>query len=353
MKMRRLIISGFVFFISLCFSHAQSLSSLDSLRFRVMFYNTENFFDTRHDSLKNDREFLPGAMRHWTYKRYQNKLNNLYKVIAALGYPQPPEIIGLCEIENDKVLSNLMYDTPLLKYPYKFIHHESPDERGIDVAVLYRTDRFKLLNKRFIRVFFPFKPQRQTREIIYACGLIDGKDTLHLFVNHWPSKSGGEAESRPYRIQTGKILKIAVDSVLAIHPQAKIVIVGDFNDGPDSECLIDGLQAKTSLKNLASSQVYNLSALLQEAKSTGTHKYRGNWEILDQIIVSGKLLIDVKAWHTTLKCAQIFNAPFLLEDDPSDLGQRPVRTYNGFKYHGGFSDHLPVYLDLFRVKSEN
>ncbi len=308
--------------------------------FRIMFYNTENYFDPFDDSLTNDQEFLPDAMRHWNYKRFVHKRNDIYKTIMAVGDMEPPAIIGLCEIENRFVLNQLLYKTPLEKFDYRIIQQESPDHRGIDVALLFNPKILKVLDYDFIAINFPFSPETKTRDIIYVKALIEGQDSLHIFVNHWPSRYGGELSSAPRRAYVAKQLAKHIDILLQKNKKAKILVMGDFNDYPYNRSIRDVLNAgkdpqKNRLINLMPEHYHNL----------GTHKFHGEWGILDQFMVSPALLSADKGIFVEGE-AHIFNADFLLTDDTKFLGKMPFRTYLGMKYQGGFSDHLPIYLDL-------
>jgi hypothetical protein len=315
-------------------------------KFRLMFYNTENFFDPFDDSLNTgDDEYLPSGDRHWTWNRYQAKLNNLYKVIVSVGGWEPPAIIGLCEVENRRVVNDLIWNTPLVKFPYGILHHESPDKRGIDVAMLYRKDIFKPIASIFIPIDFPDRPGETTRDILYAKGLLGG-DTLHLFINHWPSRSGGQNETDNKRFTVSRILKLFTDSIMRVNPEAKIVITGDFNDGPEDASIHEGLAAATVNEINSTRQLVDLSSQFAGKAALGSHKFQGEWTVLDQFIVSCVLLKTSDGLYCRKEDVHIFNADFLLERDDQYLGMRPKRTYNGFLYAGGFSDHLPVYLDI-------
>ncbi|MGE4287853.1 MAG: endonuclease [Salinivirgaceae bacterium] len=312
---------------------------------RIMFYNVENLFDTEDDSLKMDEEFLPDETRNWNKFRYYQKQSQLSKVITAVGGWNPPELVGLCEIENRNVLNYLTRQSPLYVFGYQIIHQESPDARGIDVALLYQPKSFRPVYTEFIAVDYPLN-KRKTRDIVYARGIIPNNDTLHVFVNHWPSRYGGQLESEENRIFVAGLLKHKTDSILDTNPKALIVIMGDFNDEPNNTSLLKTLNALPAYDSTKQSQVVNLSYELRYAKNEGSHKYQGQWALLDQVIVSGGLLNKSQKTYTTTDKLCIFKAPFLLEPDKAFLGDKPYRTYVGFKYNGGFSDHLPVFLDL-------
>jgi endonuclease/exonuclease/phosphatase family metal-dependent hydrolase len=311
-----------------------------------MFYNCENLFDAYDDSLTSDEEFLPEGERHWTNNRFYKKLQNTFKVILAVGEGEAPAIIGLCEIENRFVLEKLAFDTPLKNYDYRIIHHESPDRRGIDVGLLYRKNYFTPVHDEVINITFPFDTATRTRDILYTKGLLPNGDTLHIFVNHWPSRYGGYMPTLDKRNFAANILKNKTDSLFRTNPEALIVIMGDFNDGATDESISKILQAKNPGEKSSNSELYNLMLVKQEDWPFGTLKYRESWDIFDQIIVSGKLLDDSSKVQVSQAGAKIFHSSFLLEPDETYLGQRLSRTYNGFKYAGGFSDHLPVFLDL-------
>jgi len=315
-------------------------------RFRVMSYNVENFFDCNQDSVGIATEFSPTGMRGWSYTRYRDKRNNIAKVIASLGEWTPPALVALCEIENQHVLEDLTFHSPLRSLHYQIIHFESPDPRGIDVALLFQPKLFRPIHQEPIRIHFPNRPYQHTRDILYVSGTTCGKDTLHVFVNHFPSRYGGEVESEDSRLFVASVLRHKVDSLFQINPKANIMIMGDFNDYPDNRSIEKVLQALPDNSTIKPKQLYNLFYTTHTAKKIGSYKHNGEWGMLDQMMVSTNLLTDTLHVHTTLASAHIFMPDFLLEDETKGFGQKPFRTYVGMKYHGGFSDHLPVYVDL-------
>ena len=337
-------------FLNPILSITQNLKEFEFSRgdMRIMFYNAENLFDIFDDSLKNDEAFTPTGERFWTKGRYLKKLNNISKVITAIGQWELPEVIGLCEIENRLVLEDLIKKTALKKYPYRIIHKESPDNRGIDVGFLYRKDRFTPIEYDAIAISFPFDDNRPTRDILYVKGINNFKDTLHFFVNHWPSRWGGQLETDRKRRYVASILREKVDSLFENEMSPNIIIMGDLNDYPNNLSLTKALNAKTEFKKFDDEQLYNLAYYLQEKKGKGTHKFQGEWGVLDQIIVSGSLLNINNNINMTVDDAHVFDAPFLLEPDSHYVGYKTFRTYIGFKFHDGFSDHLPVYIDLHK-----
>ena len=321
-------------------------SHIELESFRIQFYNTENFYDYFDDPNANDNDFLPQSKYHWTKERYEAKLINIYKVFISTNI-EPPSIIGLAEIENKKVLFDLTRKTPLIKFSYNIIHQDSPDPRGIDVALLYQKDKYKPIKNEFIKIIFPFDIGRKTRDILYSKGIAFTNDTLHIFVNHWPSRRGGEANSIELRNFVAKTLRLKVDSIFNVSSKAKIIIMGDFNDEPDNESIVTYLNTK-QLKGLREEkQLYNLSYnWLNNISSIGTHKFQGKWAVLDQFIVSSELIVSKKGLSCNQNSANIFKPNFLLVDDKSNYGSQPNRNYNGYHYNNGFSDHLPIYLIL-------
>lgn len=315
---------------------------------RLMFYNAENLFFPENDSTKRDEDFTPKGMKGWTYNRYQQKLNNIYKVMMALGGWEPPAAVGFCELEHKKVLEDLINKTPLKKFGYKVVHQESPDRRGIDVGFIYRPAKFKYIDHECIRVKFPFDKTIKTRDILHVRGRVLGRDSLSIFVNHWPSRWGGQAKSEPKRVYVASLVRQQIDSLYLTNPQAKIVVMGDMNDHSDNKSLIETLKAKVDKESVAKGDLYNYMHQLSKNWQLGSHKYQGHWGTLDHMIVSEPLLNEARNNH--LKAdksgAHIFAARFLLTEDNKHLGLQPFRTYSGPRFIGGFSDHLPIYIDL-------
>lgn len=311
--------------------------------YRIMFYNVENLFDVADDSLKNDEEFLPNRDRYWNKSKFYRKLKRIYQTIMLSGDWSPPTIIGLAEIENHSVLETLLSHTPLGKMGYKIIHKESPDHRGIDVALLYNSNHFTPLKYQTYAVTKTDDKNYATRDILHVEGYT-GSETVHFFVNHWPSKYGGTLITKPLRALAAQTLRNAVDSLFNISPLSPIVIMGDFNDSPFDESIKNHLRAFPIIDKPVPDSLYNLAYLYAE-EGKGTNKYHGKWEMIDQIIVSGNLL-SKGSIHTSDSLFKVIEAPFLLEKDKNYLGVKPFRTYIGYKYNNGFSDHLPIVLDL-------
>ena len=323
----------------------------DENLFRIMFYNVENLFDTFDDTLKKDDQFLPNGDKNWSKYKYKDKLSHISKVVVGVGKWHIPDIIGLCETENRFVLDELTQKSPLAKLNYKIIHQESPDRRGIDVGLLYQENNFKIINWKAIPIHFNFKKKykSKTRDILYVCGETKQKDTLHIFVNHWPSRWGGQFESEPNRFFVASVLRKQIDSLFQIDKNSNIVIIGDLNDEPENTSVKKILNAKLNYEIFEDSTLYNLSGYLQQ-KGKASHKYQGEWGMLDHIIVSSALLNHTKNIYTTLNNAHVYKPDFLLEKDNKYIGYKPFRTFTGFKYNGGYSDHLPVYLDIYHEK---
>ena len=336
----RLVITIFFIFLSTIHCCAQARQGEDYLR--VMFYNVENFFDTVNDPQTNDNDFTPNGSMRWTQNRYIEKRNNIFRVIAHVGEWDPPALVALCEIENRDVLQDLIKNTPLERFPYSIIHKDSPDLRGIDVALLYRSDYLNCIEQQFIRVTFSDN-RRRTRDILYATFTVANGDTLHVFVNHFPSRVGGQQQSDLNRMIAASFLHEKIDSIFKRNSMANILVTGDFNDNPTDKSLTEGLKALNDTTLTKQSALFNLSAYKMN-EETGTIKYQGIWSVFDQMIVSGGLLRGTL--RTNVEKHNIFKADYLLEPDIRYQGYRPFRTYIGQRYNRGFSDHLPVFLDI-------
>ena len=327
--MNKIVAFSIIVFSQVCYAQKRGAD--------VVFWNVENYYDPFVDSLQQDPAFTPQGANHWTWSRFIAKRDALAKTIIAMGEEELPVLIGLCEVESRFALEQLVRQTPLAPSGYRIVHRDGPDERGIDAALLYRPDRFRVLITRFLTVRLPDTTQH-TREIVYAKGVLDDLDTLHLFVNHWPSKRGGAKASASRRMAAVVRLRSSVDSIFSLHPAANIVIMGDFNDTPLSKVI-------QTLSNGA--PLCNLSVPLARRKE-GTIRYRGRWELIDQFIVSENLLCREEPIYTSAAYYSIFKAPFLLIPDDKYLGMKPFRTYLGPRYQGGISDHLPVILKIER-----
>lgn len=320
-------------------------ASAPQQEFRVLEYNVENLFDCEDDTLKNDEEFLPTSPRTWTTQRFQDKLNKISKVILAASGKQVPDLVGLCEVENDYCVEQLVGNSPLKDAGYEFAMTTSPDQRGIDVVLLYQPATFRHIGTHTIRVASEKMGARPTRDILHVTGRVISGDTLDVFVCHMPSRSGGQAKSEPYRMFTCNYLRQAADSVMAQRKNPNVIIMGDFNDYPDNRSITEVVGAVKPGNQVEKTRLYNL----MDGKEGGTYRYRGEWGILDQMIVNGHMLEGSQSIKVDYKDAEILKYPFLLEEDDRYGGDVPSRTYWGRKYHGGYSDHLPVLL-TFKIK---
>ena len=303
----------YIIFLSLIFS-LPILAEKSSLR--IVSYNVENLFDTKHDTLKNDSSFLPEGMHHWTYRRYQTKIDRIAQVLVNIGGWESIPLVGLCEVENARCLRNLCYK--LRRFHYKYVHYDSPDERGVDVALLYDSTRLSILNSRALSLSLDGDA---TRDILYVSALYEQRDTVHVMMCHLPSQLGGASASDWKRQRAKSLIQSQIDSILLLQPSANIVVMGDMN---------------TSAQDDLTGMV-NLMIPIQKM-GKGTHKYQGIWTCLDQFYVSQS--IATKATTT------IFSPWWLLEEDTKYLDYKPHRTYIGFRYNDGYSDHLPIVLHI-------
>ncbi|MCP4441731.1 MAG: endonuclease [Aureispira sp.] len=319
---------------------------------RVVFYNVENLFYPENDPAKRDDDFTPKGLKRWSFYRYQLKLNNIYKTMMAVGGWEVPSVIGFCELENKQVLKDLISKTPLKKYKYGIVHEESTDRRGIDVGFIYRKNKFKYLSHEIIRPVFPFDSTLKTRDVLHITGQVLGKDTLHVFVNHWPSRWGGQAKSEPKRVYVASLVRKRIDEIYAKNPSAKIIVMGDFNDEVENKSLVEVLNAKGHKKDMGPTDMYNYMHALSKNWQLGSHKYQGHWGTLDHVVASAPLLSEKRKnkLFADPSGAHIFAARFLLEQDNKHMGYQPFRTYAGPRFIGGFSDHLPIYIDLWYKK---
>ncbi len=313
----------------------------------VAFYNVENLFDTKDDPKTNDQQFLPDGSYEWTDERYEQKLAQMGKVIQFLGDDDGPEILGLCEIENRDVLEDLVAVKALKKRGYGIAHTDSPDQRGIDVALLYKTKRFMPLYQKAYNVPFPENKDIKTRDIFLVKGILDKKIDVTFIVNHWPSRRGGK-ESSWKRERAAQVLRHVVDSIITLDPYANIVMMGDFNDGPLDMSMSKVLMAAQDSIGTLSTMVYNCMADLKKA-GRGTLKYRGAWNLFDQVVVSVAMTHKLGTLRYVKGSASIYNPDWMAQtEETGDWKDAPRRTYIGRRYHGdvGFSDHFPVYVTL-------
>lgn len=305
----------------------QTAGAEENLYLRIVSYNVENLFDIKDDPEKNDDDYTPEGAQHWTFYRYKNKLSQIAQVVSAIGEWQAPALVGLIEVETDSCLYELTrWHLKRRFYPYKYVLEEGPDERGIDPGLLYDSTMLQLIHKESIRVDLQ-NSEQHTRDILYCCfaTIRDNhyeQDTLHVFVCHFPSQRGGTAETQDKRDKARATLQARTDSILDADPEALIIAMGDFNSEPKDNI--------PQLKNLMTEYA---------GKNEGTHKYQGRWTCLDQFYASSALL-------KRLGKPMIFAPDWLLEEDTRYMGKKPKRTYVGPRYLGGYSDHLPIYVDF-------
>jgi len=346
MKKLTLVFFAFVLVAGIAaVTNPEALKKKKNNRFRVMFYNVENLYDTENDPAIDDEEFLPQSESNWTPERLTVKLNHISQVINAVGKEQLPDVVGFSEIENRKVLDYLLTQTDLKKSGYAIVHYDSPDKRGIDVGLIYRRDRFAVLKTNKYPVIFPGDMDKPTRDILYVKGQLPNKAPLHILVNHWPSRSGGEAETEPKRLQAAKTAKRLCDSIQFNEKNANIILVGDFNDYPTNKSIVEVLQANSDTTELTGN-LFNLMAW-QKDGTNGSHQYKGEWGYLDQVILSQAIMKGDQKLKTWFNQARAFKPDFLIEKNEKFGNYQPKRTYGGKKYLGGYSDHLPVYVDLY------
>lgn len=352
-------------FCILCNAQHTSKTQGHRQSFRIAELNCENLFDTIHDEGFNDYEFLPTSKHLWNTPRYWSKLTKLSREIASLGNAEPIDLIALIEIENDTVLRDLTTRTKLNRLNYHYIISHGIDPRGIDVALLYQEGGFKPLSINTLRLGNRISPTLLTRDVLHVKGRARSGDTLDVFVCHMPSKVGG-LKSENNRSKIAHQLRLCIDSICIENPRANIIIIGDFNDSPLSKSITQDLGAKPTIlakkkvkhhkhKHHAEEQpftpqhatLYNLATKPKDPKEPqGTYSYRGEWEILDQCIVNERLTNPKNHLHVAKNPYHIVTSRFLLEKDLTYGGFKPLRTYQGTFYKGGFSDHLPIIIEF-------
>ena len=318
---------------------------------RVMEYNVENMFDTLHTAGLSDIDFTPTGSYQWNSQRYWAKLGRLSRVIAAAGGAQPIDLLALVEIENDSVVNDLIHHTKLWRMGYECVVSHSADVRGINVALVYLPYRFRLLSKDSLRVAPQGKTLRPTRDILHVVGELVTGDTLDVYVCHFPSRRGGK-QSQNFRESVAQHLRHYVDSVMCMRSQPNVLIMGDFNGYWPESFLTEGLgvQLAATSEAVQPNELYLLTyALKGGADVRGTYKFQGEWNQLDHFVVNGTMLDDNRKGHPYIKSSscKLFCPMFLLKKERSGEGVRPYRTYLGNYYQGGYSDHLPILLDLY------
>ncbi|MFV0236908.1 MAG: endonuclease [Flavobacteriales bacterium] len=305
----------------------------------IGFYNTENLFDTVDNPETMDDNFTAHSPKKWTKERYENKLHKLAKAISSIGDGIPPVLLGLAEIENETVLKDLTQKTTLQDYSYGIVHFDSPDERGIDVGLIYQKKHFKVLHAKTHAVYLQDERgiQDTTRDILHVSGLLE-KKPLDIIVTHWPSRRNNDLNAQKRLIVADKVRAI-VDSILDQKPDSNLLVMGDFNDDPNGKSL-KRLNIEEDAHKVQSKTLFNPMIKLKK-QGKGSLAYKGCWYLFDQILMS-KALVNGEH-HILFNKAAVFNSHLLQEWEKPYKGQ-PFRTYVGKKYLGGYSDHFPVYI---------
>lgn len=309
---------------------------------RIIFYNTENLFDTIDDPHTEDEEFLPGAKAQWTGERYHIKLDHIAKVLAAMLERNQPLVIGLAEVENRQVVCDLIARPALKKFDLGVIEHDSPDPRGIDVGLVYNKKLIAIQDTAFLTVRLP-DLEKGTRDIVYVKGEVGGK-AMHFFVDHWPSRRDGPAVSQVRRYAAAMVLRNKINQIEHADPHAAIVVMGDLNDNPVDSSVSFILGAQALIEHPQTLALYDLM-LRPYQEGQYSLKYKSENDVFDQFIVTGSLLDGVSTPQVTTREGHIFRQDWMLFKHPK-YGEMPNRTYSGPIWHGGYSDHLPVYIDV-------
>lgn len=328
----------------------QSLFGQDQYRIAAIgFYNLENLFDLENDTTINDEDFLPTGSYLWNAEKYKEKMNHMARVISELAVEKTPDgvaILGVAEVENRKVLEDLVKEPQIASRNYQIVHYDSPDERGIDVGLLYNPKYFKVTasKKLPVIIYGEDKERNFTRDVLLVSGVFDG-EPIHVMVNHWPSRSGGEKVSEPWRVAAARVCKKACDSLLQQDPNAKFVVMGDLNDDPVNNSVREVLHGKKDKEEVRKGDTFNPFYNLYK-KGLGTLAYRDAWSLFDQIILS-------PAWiQPEVGGYQYFQAnvhgPNYMRQQSGQYKGYPFRTYVGATYEGGYSDHFPTYFYLVK-----
>ncbi|MFH2095047.1 MAG: endonuclease/exonuclease/phosphatase family protein [Bacteroidota bacterium] len=345
----RFLLVSFITLIILLINNSQAYSQ-DEKQYKagvIAFYNLENLFDTIDAENVIDEEYLPGSKKNWDTEKYNKKLDKLAEVISQIGNDltkEPPAVLGISEVENIQVVKDLVNTGKLKPYNYQVVHYDSPDRRGVDVALVYRPAYFKLTGSRSVRLTIAGMPDFYTRDQLVVSGEYDG-EPMHFIVNHWPSRRGGEKRSRPLRNAAGDLTRSIADSILATDANAKVIIMGDLNDDPVNPSLKDHLKATDDESLLTQGYLYNAMMPLYK-KGIGSLAYRDSWNLFDQMVLTPALVGEDKPGYR-MHSARVFNKKFLEQKEGRFKGY-PFRTFVGNNYMGGYSDHFPVYVILVR-----
>ena len=313
----------------------------------VAFYNLENLFDTINDVNKNDEASPIMEIRFNRGKIYREKVSNMADVVSQIGFDitkRPPSILGICEVENRMVVEDLISDEKLKKYNYEIVHYESPDDRGIDVGLIYNKDVFKVKNSSSHDVFITgnnSSKRRNTRDQLVVSGYLDG-ELMHFIVNHWPSRGADETK----RIAAAEVNNFIIDSLRNKYDSPKIITMGDFNDDPFDKSIKKILGAKKNINDVKKNDLYNPFETILVDEGVGSNAYRDKWQLFDQIILS-KPFLDKDYKDYQLYKAGVFNKSFLINKKGKFKGY-PFRSFSYGTFTGGYSDHLPPYIYLLK-----
>ncbi len=315
----------------------------------IAFYNVENLFDTINDPHIRDDDFTPEGANRWNSKRYDEKLENLAKVIQLIGQelnPDGPAVLGLAEVENRAVLEDLAAQEAIRDRNYQVVYYEGPDPRGMDVAFFYQPRYFKYISSRAIPTVVEGRPDFRTRDQVLLTGELMG-ERMHFIVAHWPSRRGGERRSRPLRVAKADIVRQVVDSIQDAEPGARVFFMGDLNDNPTDVSIVRHLRSRGHKENLQEDELYNPFESFFR-RGIGSNAWRDSWSLFDQILLTPSLLGDDYSSFRYLR-AGVFNRPFLRQPSGRFQGY-PFRSYGGGVYLGGYSDHFPTYVYLIRER---
>ncbi|HER10054.1 MAG TPA: endonuclease [Bacteroides sp.] len=328
----------------LSFSASAARAQGEGGRFIVVSYNVENLFDTADAKLFDDDAFTPNGAMEWTHDRYEKKLTDLVRVILSIPEKELPAIIGLTEVENKQVLEDMIQSRGLRRADYRIVHEEGDDPRGIECALLYRPDLFRYISHEIIPIQDPVEPDYRYRGILHIHGNAPDGSSLHLFINHWKSRSEGVGETERKRMFSAITLRRSLDMLLSRESGYKVIIMGDFNDEPTNRSIASGIAASNKRRNIYLGDHYNLFYDLHNIQGKGSYNYRGDWNMLDQIIVSYNLLEQDHGLSTGYESGKILNEAWMMTTDEKNGISLPAATYRGKKYMGGPSDHLPLYV---------
>jgi predicted extracellular nuclease len=342
--MRRLL--SFITFLTISLYLNSQILPSPKKSLTVVFYNVGNLFDTVNDPIAGDDLFTPQSPRQWNEEKYKKKISDIAEVLSSVNDKELPSMIGLAEIENKKVLDNLVAYAKLKKARYGIVQNDSKDKRGIDVAFLYNSEEVKVIGFKAIPVVFSFDSVNAASDILYIKCQIKDDNIYHIFINHWPSRSTYEQESEIKRITAAVTLRKEIDNILNFENNARIVIMGDFNDEPTNKSLLQILGATNKQKNLYYRDLYNMMYDMHNMGNEGSVNYQGNWQMFDQIIVSSSFFSKTNGYYLNFTDGKVFKDENLLFKDPVKGFSAPNPTYNGEIYLGGVSDHLPVYIIL-------